>query len=387
MNKVVTINLNGVAYQLEESGYEALRAYLDTAGGRLEGNPDRDEIIADIEQAIADKFRGLLGAYKTVVAAREVETIIAEMGPVEDASAPTGEAPPAAGSPRPGPKAAGPRRLFRIREGAMCGGVCNGIAAYLNLDVTLVRLLFVVVAGITFGAGAVAYLLLVLVVPAAETAAEKAAASGSPSTAREFIRRAREGYYEGVKSFADHRAHREWRRRFKREMRGWQRTIREEMSAGAQSWQQHWQRRWAAPPRADLTLAFTLPVLAVVRAVLICLALSAVVSLLATGALFGVLLPAGLPVWAAIVLLFVLYKLVTWPIRALRRACCWNGAVGWGPGHALLGTWDALVGVGLAVLLVWLAWHHAGQIRVAIAGIPPACRQAAEAVGRWWRAR
>ena len=43
MNRVITINLNGVAYQLEESGYEQLRAYLDQAGRQLEGNPDRDE--------------------------------------------------------------------------------------------------------------------------------------------------------------------------------------------------------------------------------------------------------------------------------------------------------------------------------------------------------
>ena len=93
MNKVITINLNGVAYQLEEDGYEALRAYLDSAARRLEVNPDKDEIIADIEQAIADKFRAVLGVNKTVVVTKEVEGVIGEMGPVEDASA------PAAGSP------------------------------------------------------------------------------------------------------------------------------------------------------------------------------------------------------------------------------------------------------------------------------------------------
>ena len=53
MNKVITINLHGNAYQLEEAGYDSLRAYLDDAARQLEGNPDKDEIIADIEQAIA----------------------------------------------------------------------------------------------------------------------------------------------------------------------------------------------------------------------------------------------------------------------------------------------------------------------------------------------
>ena len=87
MNKVITINLNGLAFQLEEAGYEALRAYLDGAARNLGDNPDKDEIIADIEQAIADKCRVVLGAYKNVVVTQEITQIIQEMGPVQDAAA------------------------------------------------------------------------------------------------------------------------------------------------------------------------------------------------------------------------------------------------------------------------------------------------------------
>ena len=79
MNRVITINLNGNAYQLEENGYDALRAYLDDAARRLEGNPDKDEIMADIEQAIAEKFRAVLGVNKTVVIAEEVTEVIGAM--------------------------------------------------------------------------------------------------------------------------------------------------------------------------------------------------------------------------------------------------------------------------------------------------------------------
>ena len=55
MNKVVTINLNGRAYQLEEAGYDHLRTYLAHAAKQLADDPDKDEIMADFEQAIADK--------------------------------------------------------------------------------------------------------------------------------------------------------------------------------------------------------------------------------------------------------------------------------------------------------------------------------------------
>src|SRR3954470_11468983 len=122
MNKVITINLNGVAYQLEEGGYDALRVYLDHAARRLEGNPDKDEIITDIEQAIADKFRALLVAYKTVVNTKEVTGVLAEMGPVEDGSAGAAPGPQAAaGQGAPGaeratssPESGGAKPLYRI---------------------------------------------------------------------------------------------------------------------------------------------------------------------------------------------------------------------------------------------------------------------------------
>ena len=62
MQKVISINLNGNAYQLDESGYDALHEYLASAERALASNPDRAEIMADLEQAIADKCQKFLGA-------------------------------------------------------------------------------------------------------------------------------------------------------------------------------------------------------------------------------------------------------------------------------------------------------------------------------------
>ena len=83
MQKVITINLNGHAYQIDEAGYDALREYLDEAERALAGNPDRREIVADLEQAIADKCQPFLGPHKSVVTAAEVAQIVKEMGPIE----------------------------------------------------------------------------------------------------------------------------------------------------------------------------------------------------------------------------------------------------------------------------------------------------------------
>ena len=73
MQKVITINLNGNAYQLDERGYDALHAYLQHADAQLGGNPDKAEIIRDLEQSIAEKCLRFLGPGKSVVSTVEVE--------------------------------------------------------------------------------------------------------------------------------------------------------------------------------------------------------------------------------------------------------------------------------------------------------------------------
>jgi phage shock protein C len=57
------------------------------------------------------------------------------------------------------------RRLYRSRTDRMIGGVCGGIAEYSNLDPTLVRVLFILLAFITGGATLLAYPILWIVVP------------------------------------------------------------------------------------------------------------------------------------------------------------------------------------------------------------------------------
>jgi phage shock protein PspC (stress-responsive transcriptional regulator) len=174
MQKVIAINLNGNAYQLEESGYEALRAYLDVADARLAGNPDKSEIMADLEQAVAEKCHRFLSRGKTVVTAAEVDQMLGEIGPV-DSGHTAAEAAHAARE-RPANEAP-PKRLYQIREGAWISGVCNGIAAYVSVDATVVRIAFVLLA-LVKGAGVLLYILLMFMVPYAKTSEQLAAAQG-----------------------------------------------------------------------------------------------------------------------------------------------------------------------------------------------------------------
>ena len=56
------------------------------------------------------------------------------------------------------------KRLMRPRAGRKIAGVCAGLAEYLDLDVTLIRLVWLIVV-IFAGAGLVAYVIAWIVMP------------------------------------------------------------------------------------------------------------------------------------------------------------------------------------------------------------------------------
>ena len=168
MTTILTINIGGTIHMVDEDAFDALRRYLEQARARLHGNPDQPEVIGDLERSIGEKLsRRASGAAPATRA--EVLTILHEIGPVE----------PDVENPVPPPPASQPRRLYRIHEGEQIAGVCTGLAAYADLDVNLVRVIFVLLTILTGGALALVYLVMMFVVPVA-----RPAEAPSPATAR-----------------------------------------------------------------------------------------------------------------------------------------------------------------------------------------------------------
>lgn len=56
------------------------------------------------------------------------------------------------------------KRLYKSKKDKIIFGVCGGIAEYLNMDPSLVRLLWIF-AGCVFGSGILAYIIVALIVP------------------------------------------------------------------------------------------------------------------------------------------------------------------------------------------------------------------------------
>ncbi len=59
------------------------------------------------------------------------------------------------------------KRLYRSRTQRVIAGVCGGIAEYFNIDPTFIRLLFVALFFLAFGASLIVYAVFWVVVPKA----------------------------------------------------------------------------------------------------------------------------------------------------------------------------------------------------------------------------
>jgi phage shock protein PspC (stress-responsive transcriptional regulator) len=382
MRTVNSISLNGNAWQIESEGYAALAAYLKSAEARLAGDPDRDEILADLEQAIADKLSRHVGAHKNVVSTQEIAQALNEMGPVETGAAPDSE-PPAdaaaeaqsahsdAGSAAPGTGTAAPnpastpgggpagRHLFQIREGGLLSGVCNGLAAYFGVDVTLVRVIFLVFTVITGGVGGVVYLVMMIVVPVAVTAEQMAAAHGKPFNAEELIGRPQgpqtsfaAGQHWREQWREQRRMWRDQRRQWRRQQRAWHGGV---VPPSPYGWQGAPYPGNYGPPPAGFG-----PVGALVRAVMLVAFLVALVGAAAGRPLLGWDWAAEVPNWVGIVAVCVIYGTL---VKQMRMARYYGHVGAYSPAHAFVALIGSVVWLLILASVGWYALHHWPEVQ------------------------
>ena len=363
MERVVTINLNGNPYQLEEPAFDALRAYISRAEAALAGNPDKAEIIRDLEQAIADKCARHLGSAKTVISAAEMKRVLEEMGPVngdDEKQANTGEAGDDDDDFGPRP----PRRLYRIYDRHAWTGVSAGMAAYAGVDVAWVRTAWILSAIFSGGFTILVYLVLIFAVPVAATSEELAAAHGAPFNAQEVIDRAKREYGK----FAE-QGEEVWRR----ERRAWQRQWRHRSSMWGDVFVHE-----TAPPAPSKPVGYVTRMFAglfalvfsLVTAALLIAFLYAFFSLLSTGAVLGWVPPDDIPTWMAILLLAIAYGALSSPFSALRRSSYATVA-----GHNSYGGGaDGLITIVMVAVAVWLSYLYWPEARELIQSVPDIIR-------------
>ena len=57
------------------------------------------------------------------------------------------------------------KRFYKTDYNKMLAGVCNGIAEYFNIDVSLIRIAFVLGVFLAFGISVVLYIALAIILP------------------------------------------------------------------------------------------------------------------------------------------------------------------------------------------------------------------------------
>ena len=200
MNKTVTVNIGGMVFHIEEHAYDKLKKYLDANRGYFTSSDGRDEIIQDIESRIAEMFTERIGSSRQVIVEDDVEAVINTMGRPEEVAGDNAEGKNAESfsSYSNTTNSKGYRRLFRDPDDKVIGGVCSGIAHYLGCDPVWIRLGFAI-ALFVFGTGFLLYLLLLIIIPKAETTADKLEMKGQPVNI-DNIKRTIKDEYEDMKS-------------------------------------------------------------------------------------------------------------------------------------------------------------------------------------------
>lgn len=174
----VTVSLNRSTLQFDEAAFARLEHYLAESASLLEGDPDPQEILGDLEQAVADQCLRRMGPQQSVVTLAELEPALEEIGTVQ--------VPGATGSTERATRDA-TRPLQQVSEGALISGVCLGLARYFQLDVTLLRIIAVLLLFGTGGGMIVVYLAMMLLLPYAPLERGGAPVRKLPAKCREFV--------------------------------------------------------------------------------------------------------------------------------------------------------------------------------------------------------
>jgi len=172
MKITVSINLGGYSFNIDEDAYAELKRYLKNLELHFAGEESSSEILSDIEARMAELFRIKLTGYKQVINIDDVRQVISVLGTPEDIS--DTERPTA----RDKFSSPGYHRMYRDTDHRVIGGVCAGMAAYWDIELWLVRLIFFVL--LMMGVGILIYLILYIVLPEAKTTAEKIEMKGNP---------------------------------------------------------------------------------------------------------------------------------------------------------------------------------------------------------------
>jgi len=185
MKKIIEAGVGGRSFSFEEDAYSRLQAYLDEFRRRADMGNMTSEVMDDVESRIGELLSSKIFTGKEVVSLPMVENIISQLGMPDEADASdhntteTKEENKMENSTN--------KKYYRDSDSKFIGGVCSGLAIYFNVDVMLIRIVFLVLL-LAGTAGFWAYVILWIVAPLATTSAQKCELRGLPVTAENMAK-------------------------------------------------------------------------------------------------------------------------------------------------------------------------------------------------------
>jgi phage shock protein PspC (stress-responsive transcriptional regulator)/ribosome-associated translation inhibitor RaiA len=190
MIKTFNINLAGQIFNINEDAYEHLSGYFNSLRTFYANEDDKDEIIRDIEARFAELF--LAKGKNYIVTLADTTEVVNMMGnPQEfDEEAKTENSSSYSSTQNTTTQqAASGKRLYRDYDGGLITGVCAGLSAYFGInDAIWLRILFIGLTFIGIGSPILIYIILSLIMPKAETAAQKLEMKGEPVTLDNIVK-------------------------------------------------------------------------------------------------------------------------------------------------------------------------------------------------------
>lgn len=194
MKKMLSVNLAGMLFHINEDAFEVLKSYLEAVERQFPGN-ERNEIIQEIETRIAELFSEKITSKKQVINLQDVEEVIGTLGEPEEYGSSEEK-----NTKREEQKMGYNKRLYRDPENRVLGGVCGGLGWYFNADPVLFRIIFIIIF-LVFGTGLLVYLILWLITPRASSITQKMEMRGQSFTFSDFKNKARSEYEDMKQNF------------------------------------------------------------------------------------------------------------------------------------------------------------------------------------------
>jgi phage shock protein PspC (stress-responsive transcriptional regulator) len=195
MKKTLIINIGNSIIHIEEDAYDLLTAYLNEIKQHFAKNADDFEIVTDIENRIAEMFAELLtGRQKQVIELSDIQSVIAQMGRVQDFENDNDETAHASTET----SFSGDKKLYRDTDDGVIAGVCAGLGHYLNIEARWIRLI-AFLAVFLGGSGILAYIILWIATPRAVSRSEKMEMKGEATNLHGYQR----SFEEELAAFKD----------------------------------------------------------------------------------------------------------------------------------------------------------------------------------------